>query len=154
MIRYFIIKSFTHQHLEISIKKSIWSTQAHNEQKLNEAYEVSISSSALTLFKNSEVILIFSVNNSRHFQGYARMTSKIGKQLTNVWSEDGGAHFGGVFSVEWITLFDLPFSDTLHIRNPLNNHKPVKISRDGQVIYYSPFYNPPLQDLISLGTDP
>jgi len=120
VVRYFVIKSFTHKHLEISIQKSIWSTQSHNEQKLNEAYE------------NSEVILIFSVNNSRHFQGYARMTSRIGKELTNIWSLDGGTHFGGVFRVEWITLFDLPFSETLHIRNPLNSNKPVKISRDGQ----------------------
>jgi len=118
--RYFIIKTFTHKHLEISIQKAIWSTQAHNEQKLNEAFE------------DSDVILIFSVNNSRHFQGYAKMTSKIGKESTNVWSFDGGAPWGGVFKVEWMALYDLPFSDTLHIRNPLNNHKPVKISRDGQ----------------------
>jgi len=119
-VRYFIIKSFTHKHLEISIQKAIWSTQAHNEQKLNEAYE------------NSDVILIFSVNNSRHFQGYAKMISKIGKEYTNVWAFDGSSPWGGVFKVEWLTLFNLPFGDTLHIRNPLNNHKPVKISRDGQ----------------------
>jgi len=106
--------------LEISKEKSIWSTQSHNEQKLNEAYD------------NSDVILIFSVNNSRHFQGYARMASRIGREFSSLWSLDGGAHFGGVFKVEWITLYDLPFSETLHIRNPLNNNKPVKISRDGQ----------------------
>jgi hypothetical protein len=39
--RYFVIKSFTHKHLELSIEKSIWSTQTHNESKLNEAFEVS-----------------------------------------------------------------------------------------------------------------
>lgn len=38
--RYFIIKSNNYEHLEISMRKSIWSTQPHNEQKLNEAFEV------------------------------------------------------------------------------------------------------------------
>jgi hypothetical protein len=85
------------------------------------------------LNQGADVMLVFSVNNSRHFQGYAKMVSKIGKESTDVWSFDGGAPWGGVFRVEWMTLYDLPFSDTLHIRNPLNNHKPVKISRDGQV---------------------
>ena len=39
-IRYFVIKSNNFEHLEISTQKSIWSTQPHNEQKLNEAFEV------------------------------------------------------------------------------------------------------------------
>lgn len=106
--------------MEISVQKAIWSTQAHNETKLNEAYE------------NSDVILIFSVNNSRHFQGYARMISKIGSATTDIWTDGESAHWGGVFRVEWMTLYNLPFSETLHVRNPWNNNKPVKISRDGQ----------------------
>jgi len=118
--RYFVIKSFTQKHLEISIQQSVWATQAHNEVKLNEAFE------------NSDVVLVFSVNNSRHFQGYARMASQIGYQTSDLWTDVGGQSWGGVFKVEWIALFDLPFSDTSHIRNPLNGNKPVKISRDGQ----------------------
>jgi len=39
--RYFVIKSFTYRHLEISVQKSIWATQSHNESKLNEAFDVS-----------------------------------------------------------------------------------------------------------------
>lgn len=39
---------------------------------------------------------------------------------------------GGAFKVKWECIKDLPFNVTLHIRNPLNENKPVKISRDGQ----------------------
>ena len=76
------------------------------------------------------MILIFSVNMSGHFQGYAQMVSPIGQHRANVWSE---ASWGGTFSVEWIQLYDLPFQKTLHLKNPLNSFKPVKISRDCQV---------------------
>ena len=82
-----------------------------------------------------KVILIFSVNMSGHFQGYAQMISPIGQRRTNVWSE---ASWGGTFSVEWIQLYDLPFQKTLHLKNPLNSFKPVKISRDCQV--YTPAF--------------
>lgn len=80
------------------------------------------------------VILIFSVNQSGHFQGYARMASPIGRSKSSQWSENegGGGPWGGDFAVEWLQLYDLSFSKTLHLRNPLNEMKPIKISRDGQ----------------------
>lgn len=63
------------------------------------------------------------------------MSSAIGDELSNAWSkmEHGGTPWGGVFRVQWISRCDLPFPETIHIRNPLNDNKPVKISRDGQV---------------------
>ena len=61
-VRYFIIKSFNHQNIATSIENGVWATQAHNELKLNAAY-----------ISRDEVRLIFSVNNSGHFQGYAKM---------------------------------------------------------------------------------
>jgi len=98
----------------------VWATQAHNERKLNAAYESS-----------DEVRLVFSVNNSGHFQGYAKMTSAIGHVPSQAWQ---GAHrgIGGTFKLEWLCLFDLPFSQTEHLENALNDRKPIKISRDGQ----------------------
>jgi len=64
------------------------------------------------------------------------MTGKIGNEVSHAWTNieggSGSAPWGGVFHVEWLTLYDLPFNETLHIRNPINNNKPVKISRDGQ----------------------
>jgi len=72
---------------------------------------------------------------SSHFQGYAHMTSPIGQRRANIWSEanEGANPWGGTFHVEWLRLYDLPFQKTVHLKNPLNAFKPVKISRDCQV---------------------
>eukprot|EP00026_Physarum_polycephalum_P002022 Phypoly_transcript_02026.p1 GENE.Phypoly_transcript_02026~~Phypoly_transcript_02026.p1 ORF type:complete len:596 (+),score=148.30 Phypoly_transcript_02026:118-1905(+) len=120
--RFFVMKSFSENHLKISSQKGIWATQHHNESKLNDA------------FRKSDVVLVFSVNESRHFQGYAQMTSPIGgyKYGSNVWTDSKDGAWGNSFSVKWLQLYDLPFTETVHIRNPLNDDKPVKVSRDGQ----------------------
>ncbi|XP_027081439.1 YTH domain-containing protein 1-like isoform X2 [Coffea eugenioides] len=121
--RYFIIKSLNHQNIELSIEKGIWATQVMNEPILEEA------------FRNSgKVILIFSVNMSGFFQGYAQMMSSIGWRRDNVWSQGTGGNnpWGRTFKVKWLQLHDLPFQKTLHLKNPLNQYKPVKISRDCQ----------------------
>ncbi len=39
---------------------------------------------------------------------------------------------GGTFDIEWIRRYDLPFQETEGLYNPLNENKPIKISRDGQ----------------------
>lgn len=39
---YFIMKSLTVEDMELSLRNSIWATQAHNEDALNSAYEVSL----------------------------------------------------------------------------------------------------------------
>jgi len=50
----------------MSIEKGIWATQVMNEPILKEA------------FHNSErVVLIFSINTSGYFQGYAQMMSPV-----------------------------------------------------------------------------
>ena len=46
-------------------------TQPHNVKKLSEAYD-----------SCDEVRLVFSVNSSGYFQGYAKMASKIGKFMS------------------------------------------------------------------------
>ncbi|XP_059641081.1 zinc finger CCCH domain-containing protein 45 isoform X2 [Cornus florida] len=121
--RYFIIKSLNHENIQLSIERGIWATQDMNEPILEEA------------FRNSgRVILIFSVNMSGFFQGYAQMMSSIGWRKDNVWSQGIGGRnqWGRSFKVKWLRLCDLPFQRTLHLKNPLNNNKPVKISRDCQ----------------------
>ncbi|CAM6081598.1 unnamed protein product [Calypogeia fissa] len=121
--KYFIIKSLNHHNIEKSFENGIWATQAMNEPVLNEAFETA-----------DRVLLVFSVNMSGHFQGYAQMTSPIGRRRATVWSEanQGANPWGGSFSVEWLRLYDLPFQKTVHLKNPLNYFKPVKISRDCQ----------------------
>ncbi|XP_020517333.1 YTH domain-containing protein 1 isoform X2 [Amborella trichopoda] len=121
--RYFVIKSLNHQNIQLSIEKGIWATQVMNEQILEEAFHSS-----------DRVILIFSVNMSGFFQGYAQMMSPVGWRRENVWSgSSGGSNpWGRTFKVKWLQLNNLAFQKTLHLKNPLNDYKPVKISRDCQ----------------------
>lgn len=90
----------------------------------------------LILQSAGKVILIFSVNMSGFFQGYAQMMSSVGWRRDKVWSAGSGGNnqWGRSFKVKWLQLHDLPFQKTLHLKNPLNHYKPVKISRDCQVI--------------------
>ncbi|CAJ1070962.1 '-5' RNA helicase YTHDC2 isoform X2 [Xyrichtys novacula] len=116
-MKYFIMKSSNMKNIEISQQKGIWSTTPINETRLSQA------------FMNSNVILIFSVQGSGHFQGYARMTSSVNRDSCQDWGLVG---LGGVFSVDWIHKESLPFHCSQHILNPWNDHKKVQISRDGQ----------------------
>ena len=40
--KYFVMKSLTVEDMELSVRNHIWATQAHNEDALNKAYEVSV----------------------------------------------------------------------------------------------------------------
>ncbi|KAK6781445.1 hypothetical protein RDI58_019241 [Solanum bulbocastanum] len=122
-IRYFVIKSLNHENIQLSVNRGIWATQAMNEAILDEAFH-----------NSSKVILIFSVNMSGYFHGYAQMISSVGLRRDLVWSQGNGARnpWGRSFEVNWLRLYDLPFQRTLHLKNPWNQYKPVKISRDCQ----------------------
>ncbi|KFP71342.1 putative ATP-dependent RNA helicase YTHDC2, partial [Acanthisitta chloris] len=117
-VRYFIMKSSNMQNLVISQQKGMWSTTPSNERKLNSAF-----------WESSRVYLIFSVQGSGHFQGFARMCSDIGCEKSQDW---GSASFGGVFQVEWIRKESIPFQFAHHLVNPWNDNKKVQMSRDGQ----------------------
>ncbi|KAJ7969091.1 30-kDa cleavage and polyadenylation specificity factor 30-like [Quillaja saponaria] len=121
--RYFIVKSCNRENLELSVQQGVWATQRSNEAKLNEAFDSA-----------ENVILIFSVNRTRHFQGCAKMTSRIGGSVSggNWKYAHGTAHYGRNFSVKWLKLCELSFHKTRHLRNPYNENLPVKISRDCQ----------------------
>ncbi|EDO28391.1 predicted protein, partial [Nematostella vectensis] len=96
-------------------------------------------------YKN--VILIFSVKESGKFQGFARLLgeAKHGEHFVP-WVLPPGMNakaLGGVFKLEWLNRHDLWFSKCIHLRNPWNDNKEVKICRDGQiilVIFYKPFH--------------
>ncbi|KAG6813005.1 hypothetical protein H0H92_014742 [Tricholoma furcatifolium] len=64
--RYFILKSLTQFDLDLSTKEGLWATQKHNEGILDQAFRTS-----------QDVFLIFSVNKSGEFYGYARMVGPI-----------------------------------------------------------------------------
>ncbi|KAE9388277.1 hypothetical protein BT96DRAFT_441517 [Gymnopus androsaceus JB14] len=64
--RYFILKSLSQYDLDLSVRKNIWATQKHNEGILDQAHRT-----------GNEVYLIFSVNKSGEFYGYAKMTGPV-----------------------------------------------------------------------------
>ncbi|XP_047338906.1 YTH domain-containing protein 1 [Impatiens glandulifera] len=121
--RYFVIKSLSHENIQLSVENGIWATQVMNEPILEDAFH-----------NSRRVILIFSVNMSGFFQGYAEMMSSVGWRRDTVWTQGTGSKhpWGRSFRIRWLRLHDLPFQKTLHLRNPLNGYKPVKISRDCQ----------------------
>mmetsp|Transcript_2256 Transcript_2256/g.3797 ORF Transcript_2256/g.3797 Transcript_2256/m.3797 type:complete len:358 (+) Transcript_2256:73-1146(+) len=114
--RYFVMKSSSHKNIVLSIEHRVWATPRSNQEKLNEAFRSA-----------SHVILVFSVTGSGCFQGYAKMLGPVGSSSTDVFQG-----FGRAFEVRWLRLDDLDFEQVSSIRNPWNENKSVKVSRDGQ----------------------
>ncbi|KAK7491702.1 hypothetical protein BaRGS_00016958 [Batillaria attramentaria] len=116
--RYFVMKCNNQRNLEISQGKGIWATSAANERKMNRAFQ-----------DGKTVYLIFSVQGSGHFQGYAKMTSDIGREKSADFSAPG---LSGTFSIEWVKRANVPFMATHHLHNQWNENRKVQVSRDGQ----------------------
>ncbi|XP_078532384.1 YTH domain-containing protein 1 isoform X2 [Lissotriton helveticus] len=125
--RFFLIKSNNHENVSLSKAKGVWSTLPVNEKKLNAAFRSARS-----------VILIFSVRESGHFQGFARLSSESHHGGSPIhWVLPPGMNakmLGGVFKIDWVCRRELPFTKSSHLSNPWNENKPVKIGRDGQEI--------------------
>ncbi|XP_038127912.1 YTH domain-containing protein 1 [Cyprinodon tularosa] len=125
--RFFLIKSNNHENVSLAKAKGVWSTLPVNEKKLNAAFHSARS-----------VILIFSVRESGKFQGFARLSSESHHGGSPIhWVLPAGMNakmLGGVFKIDWLCRRELPFIKTAHLSNPWNDHKPVKIGRDGQEI--------------------
>eukprot|EP00438_Fugacium_kawagutii_P016554 Skav230615 [mRNA] locus=scaffold3185:66492:71078:- [translate_table: standard] len=97
---------------------NVWATQRKNETKLDEAYR-----------SGDPIILLFSVQRSDAFQGYAQMRSSVGRSKLRGLDPFNG--FGRLFDVEWLRLHDLPFREVQHLRTGDVN---VTMARDGQEI--------------------
>ena len=118
--RFFIIKSSNRENVITSQTHNEWATTVANQKKLNDA------------FYQKDVVLIFSVNKSGFFQGYAAMASFITDNVSKLWNNDYSVKLGGTFSTQWLVNCELPFSHVKNLTNPLNNHEPVIKSRDTQ----------------------
>lgn len=125
--RFFLLKSCDHENISLAKAEAIWWTLPATGRLLNAAFRSARS-----------VIVLFSVSQSRKFQGFARLASE---------SQHGGPpeHWvlprgmnpqrpGAVFHIDWLCRYELPFSQCEHLRNALNKHQPVKIGRDGQEV--------------------
>lgn len=72
--RFFILKSLSQHDLDLSVEKGLWASQKHNEGILDQAYRTS-----------SEVYLVFGVNKSGEFYGYARMAGPVKGEQRVSW---------------------------------------------------------------------
>eukprot|EP00917_Polyrhabdina_sp_WS-2016_P023791 GHVP01051465.1.p2 GENE.GHVP01051465.1~~GHVP01051465.1.p2 ORF type:complete len:311 (-),score=57.95 GHVP01051465.1:78-1010(-) len=116
--KYFLIKSYSNENIGKSLQWNVWATCFRNEKKLDEAYN-----------NSPHVILVFSVNGSSRFSGYASMKSRPGQSKVTeriFCGPDGSPFPGKMFDLYWVR------QDCDHITNSLNEYKPVKIGRDGQ----------------------
>jgi hypothetical protein len=83
------------------------------------------------------VILIFSVNKSAAFQGYAIMTSPPGAAPLPKWAQKLHWTCGEPFYIEWKAKGNVGFRECGYIKNPLNKDGvdlSVVVGRDGQEI--------------------
>ncbi|KAJ7660361.1 YT521-B-like domain-containing protein [Mycena polygramma] len=102
--RFFILKSLTPEDLDSSVQTPLWAPQAHNAGILARAFRTS-----------QDVFLMFSVNKSGQFYGYARCVSGRGANI----------------KLQWLCTARLPFQRARHIHNPWNHDREIKVSRDG-----------------------
>jgi hypothetical protein len=124
-VRYFLIKSWNYENIEIAQRECTWCTQTKNEDLFVDA------------FRNStHVILIFSANNSHAFQGYARMQSLPGEPgvADPAWRKYLHWPTTKPFRIRWITKGNSPYRVAGDLRNPLNDDSMVFVGRDGQEI--------------------
>ncbi|ORX38432.1 YT521-B-like domain-domain-containing protein [Kockovaella imperatae] len=125
--RFFVIKSYTEDDVQKSLKHGIWSSTVLGNKRLDVAFRESADKMPIYLF--------FSVNGSRHFCGVAQMLTPVDEsQSSNVWAQD---KWKGIFKVKWIFVRDVPTAALRHIR--LVNtpeQKPITNSRDTQELHY------------------
>jgi len=155
--RYFIVKSFNEDNVlkcvqDVSTStypkqpfakfaQSIWTTQAQNGPIFAEAFE-----------NCKNVILVFSINKSRAFQGYvshpiaddvfhcltqteqARMESLPGSVEVPAWQKAINWESAGAFKVRWLVICSTRFHRIGHLKNAYNENQAVLIGKDGQEI--------------------
>ncbi|KAL8649500.1 MAG: hypothetical protein Q9210_004354 [Variospora velana] len=122
--RYFMIKSWNAENVEASQRDNTWATQPKNLDTFTEAFN-----------SCRNVILVFSVNNSRAFQGYARMQTLPSPRIpAPEWQKE--LHWASTdpFRIEWITIAPTRFQNVGHLKNALNERQAVLVGRDGQEI--------------------
>ncbi|XP_077514316.1 3'-5' RNA helicase YTHDC2-like isoform X2 [Amblyomma americanum] len=118
--RFYVIKASTQRSVDVSVSTGLWSFGPSTNRKLQAATR-----------EGKEVVLIFSVQGSGQFQGYAVLQGPA----SNVsWPSDDheGSSGGRCYFIEWKHRCNLPFQNTKHLLNPWNDNKKVQISRDGQ----------------------
>ncbi|XP_044956167.1 YTH domain-containing protein ECT3-like isoform X3 [Hordeum vulgare subsp. vulgare] len=124
---FFVIKSYTEDHVHRSIKYNVWASTASGNRKLDSAYRA-----AKQKEDHSRVFLFFSVNGSGQFCGVAEMIGPVDfDRSVDYWQQD---KWSGQFPVKWHIIKDVPNTLLRHITLENNDNKPVTNSRDTQEV--------------------
>ncbi|KAJ7456738.1 YT521-B-like domain-containing protein [Mycena galericulata] len=132
--RFFILKSLTRQDdLDLSVRSGLWATQRHNEGVLDRAFRTA-----------QDVFLVFSVNKSGEFYGYARMEGPVGQADGNArvaWATRSSASSGGPLASPTgrtqpvaTTSFPVPHGDA----SAVHGTPAAQLLSDSRVVDHSP----------------
>ncbi|SMN19666.1 similar to Saccharomyces cerevisiae YDR374C PHO92 Putative protein of unknown function [Maudiozyma saulgeensis] len=122
---FFIIKSFTLEHIQRAYEYNIWSSTHVGNKKLSSCFKSGKS--------DSKIFLFFSVNGSGKFCGVAEMISDLSKDLdTSIW--ENNSKYGSAFKIKWLCVRDIENRMFKHLIVPDNQNKPVTNSRDTQIL--------------------
>ena len=120
--KYFVIKATNSLALEFSIGRGRWQFGNQTEHRLTKAIKSGYS-----------VILIFSVQGSSHFQGFASFSGRVSpERFSELKSQGQGSGSGTQYFIDWIKKGNVPFQATKHLLNLYNDKRKVQTSRDGQ----------------------
>lgn len=120
--RYFVIKAGSLKAIEASMSRGAWAFTANTERKLLRAFK-----------EGKNVYVIFGLQGSGHFQGYARLIGDKPEVCDN-YPELSGPNLNAPLPIEWIKRTNIPYPATRHLLNPYNENHKVQTSRDGQEI--------------------
>lgn len=124
-VRFFLLKSWNQENITAAQREGTWATQTKNEEIFVDAFR-----------SCHHVIFVFSANHSKAFQGYARMQGVPGERGVESPSWRENLHWPTTepFRIKWITKGETPYWKVGNLKNPLNEHNPVFVGRDGQEI--------------------
>lgn len=121
--RYFVIKAGQLKNIDPSVVHKMWAFLPTTQNRLIQAFKAGKS-----------VILVFSIQGSGHFQGYARLVSET-PVTGDIPLDLSGTHsLSTPLPIEWIKRGNIPYHATRHLFNPYNDYAKVQTSRDGQEI--------------------
>ncbi|TVT98959.1 hypothetical protein EJB05_55711, partial [Eragrostis curvula] len=125
--KFFVIKSYTEDHVHKCIKYNVWSSTAMGNRKLNAAYR-----KAKEIGDHCPIFLFFSVNGSGQFCGVAEMIGPVDfDKSVDYWQNN---RWSGQFPVKWHIVKDVPNNIVRHIILENNENKPVTNSKDTQEV--------------------
>ncbi|OAX84387.1 hypothetical protein ACJ72_01241 [Emergomyces africanus] len=122
-VAYFLIKCVAYDMVEAAKKEDTWATQIKNIDKFTDA------------FNNARhVVLVFSVNQSGAFQGYARMESRPGAPgvANPSWAKMLDMPLSPPFRISWYNTVETMFRYVGPLKNSFNDNHDVTYARDGQ----------------------